>query len=518
MEETGRNLLISFALGFTLRLIPEILAFPFPIGFDTLYYAARIRSGVIWPCWASFFTFKWLFCAISIPLYNLLRVEEFLLLKVIGPALHGLNAVGIYWFAKKALKWNAEKSLLAAGLFAVQLASLRISWEFLKNTLGMGLLLFALSLLKDLDSNKNLGLFVGLSLLTVFAHEFSGAILLFIGWTVLLWGWLNKSAEEFLYRKTLFALLPASIIFLTGVTLRVLRVSCAGPNILVGPKIIWVKDIARQSYGSLPFIVNYIGMNTSIDVYPSYFHLLLYVLGLFALLYLPYFFLVRKGFFSDVILDAWALLLLLGSFGCLFSPFFALLLWHRWMFMLVYPFTFYAVNGIKLLLSQNKPSLGASLNQLRNNRRKVFGALLAVTVLGSLYLATPWLMTNVGFGIYSLYPLSRYFASVPTVPYQDVSGVIQAMMWLNDRLDNSSSVVLHESFASWASLYLDESLVVIGYIKDVDSAFNLASTMGFERVFFVCWNPSIGWYGITIPDYVVPVQNFGRISVFEQLK
>jgi len=130
MEETGRNLLISFALGFTLRLIPEILAFPFPIGFDTLYYAARIRSGVIWPCWTSFFTFKWLFCAISIPLYNLLRVEEFLLLKVIGPALHGLNAVGIYWFAKKALKWNAEKSLLAAGLFAVQLASLRISWEF----------------------------------------------------------------------------------------------------------------------------------------------------------------------------------------------------------------------------------------------------------------------------------------------------------------------------------------------------------------------------------------------------
>jgi hypothetical protein len=518
MEETGRNLLISFMLGFTLRLIPEILAFPFPIGFDTLYYAARIRSSVIWPCWVSFFSYTWLFYAISIPLYNILHVEEFLLLKVMGPVLHGLNSVGIYWFAKKALNWNTENSLFASGLFVVQLASLRISWEFLRNTMGLGLLLFTLPLLKDLDSNKNLGLFMGLSLLTVFAHELSGVTLLFIGWIVLLWGWLSRSIEEFPRRRTLFALLPASIIFLTGITLRMLRVNCARSSVSSGPTIIWVKDIARQSYGSLFFFVNYIGMNTSIDVYPSYFHLLLYVLGLFALLYLPYFFLVRKGFFSDTILNAWTFLLLLGSFGCLFFPFFALEYWHRWMFMLVYPFTFYTVNGMRLLLNQNTLSLGEDFRKLRSSKRKVFGALLAVILLGGLYLATPCLMTNVGFGIYSLYPLSKYFASVPTVPYQDVNGVIQAMMWLNDRLDNSSSVVLHKAFAAWANLYLDESLVVIGYIKDVDSAFNLASTMGFEHVFFVCWNPNIGWYGITIPDYVTPVQSFGRISIFKQLK
>lgn len=41
-----RALVLCFVLGFVVRLMPEVLSYPYPIGFDTVYYAARIKSGV----------------------------------------------------------------------------------------------------------------------------------------------------------------------------------------------------------------------------------------------------------------------------------------------------------------------------------------------------------------------------------------------------------------------------------------------------------------------------------------
>jgi len=42
------TLFLSFLLGFIIRLAPELLSYPNLIGFDTIYYAARINEGIIW--------------------------------------------------------------------------------------------------------------------------------------------------------------------------------------------------------------------------------------------------------------------------------------------------------------------------------------------------------------------------------------------------------------------------------------------------------------------------------------
>ena len=47
-----KGLLLSFILGFIIRLIPEILSYPDPIGFDTIYYATKISKGIIWSDWS----------------------------------------------------------------------------------------------------------------------------------------------------------------------------------------------------------------------------------------------------------------------------------------------------------------------------------------------------------------------------------------------------------------------------------------------------------------------------------
>ena len=49
---TKIGLIVCFLLGFLIRLIPEVLSFPHPIGFDTIDYAARIQKGVILYHWS----------------------------------------------------------------------------------------------------------------------------------------------------------------------------------------------------------------------------------------------------------------------------------------------------------------------------------------------------------------------------------------------------------------------------------------------------------------------------------
>jgi len=281
----------------------------------------------------------------------------------------------------------------------------------------------------------------------------------------------------------------------------------------VGPNLVWVKDVQRQSYGKLFFFVDYIGMNTGLDVYPNYFFLLVNVLGLFALLYLPYVYLVWKGFFRNDVLDVWTGLLLFGSFGALVMPFFALQFWHRWMFMLVYPFTFYAVNGVGRLVGRLKTGNNLSVSRV-SFKNKVFVMLMIVVVLGAVYLATPFLMVYVGFGIYSIYPICRFFGSAPTVPYQDIDGTLAAVGWLGENMRNDSVAVLHDAFATWALVYLNSSHNVIAYKTNVSLALDLALQKSYKRIFMICWNEN-GWYNLYVPQGFVEVERFGRISLYE---
>ena len=111
-----------------------------------------------------------------------------------------------------------------------------------------------------------------------------------------------------------------------------------------------VNDSIAPHLGGLFFLVDYLQVLNPIEHYASYFELFSHVFSLFILLYVVVLPLVVVGHFRDRVLESWTLLLMIGSFGCLIMPFSALLFWNRWMLMLVYPFTFYAVNGLWKIL------------------------------------------------------------------------------------------------------------------------------------------------------------------------
>jgi len=501
-----KALFACLSIGFLLRLVPELLAFQYPIGFDTIHYAAAMESGVVIAHWSRVFTSSWLLYAFIVPLYNLLQADPFVLLKIVAPLLFGLNVAGVYWFSRKMLGWNLRISVLTGVFFALQLASLRISWDLLRNTFGLGILLFALSYVNDVNSKRGFMLFAVLSLLSVFAHEYAAVTLLMVVLGFLIWR-LIKSELDYGSIRLFLSALPALTIFLVGMGLRFFSVSYANET-----NIIRTYDVVNARVGGLSFLVDYLHIQSSLDSYASYFDLALSVGLLFAVLFLPYLFLIIKGFFRNGVLDLWTTLLLIGAFGCLITPFAALQYWHRWMFMLVYPFTFYAVNGFGRLLSKFREK-NIKVASWFSDRKAAASVLLTLS-LGIAYLATPVLTVYTSANVPTVTGTYLYFSTSPPVPYEDINSVVEAMGWLNHNLDVTSCVALQIAFLHWGELHLDKSHTIVRFEVDVDSAVNTGFENGFSSVFFVWWKDSIGWYGISVPESFVRVQDFGHISVY----
>ena len=180
--------------------------------------------------------------------------------------------------------------------------------------------------------------------------------------------------------------------------------------------------------------------------------------------------------------------------------------------MLAYPFTFFAVMGIRRVYGR-----------LRERRVRLYsrflGKLPLVMVLLTCVLALAYLFTPVVMGYSdSSLPGSTgtyaYFSVAPNVPYEDGQSVVEALDWLDGNMSVSSAVILQHAFVDWGKLCLDSSHVIVHFNDNVIQAVNMAYANGFDRVFFVWWNQTIGWYGVSVPDGFVNVADFGRISVY----
>ena len=489
--------LFCFFLGFFVRLVPEVLSYPCPIGFDTVEYAFRLEEGVIWFHWSRFFTETWLLYAILIPLYRVFGGNPFLFLKVISPVLYGLNSAGVYFFARRVLGWGVGKSFVASFVFCFGLGSLRISWDLYRNILGMGLLLFTLPLVLDVEAGKGRLLFVFLSLLIVFSHEYAALTLLFVvAWMVL--KRLGKPGKEGGLRL-LAAVFPSLSVFLVGVYLRMFPI-----RYYVETNVVYVRDMVVPHPFGLFFLVDYLGVSTPVQRYATYFELVLSVLFLFVLLYGVWLPLVLLGFFRDRILDVWVVLLLVGSFGGLIMPFCALDLWNRWMFMLVYPFSFYAANGVEKVFVKFHFKWLRVLVCVDVGLVVLFGVLFMVLPLEHAVFYSGWTCS--------------YFPSCMlqgTVPLEDVGGVVDCFVWLNGNMGVGSCVLVHHCFLWWAKLYLDEDHMIVYFSMDLSRGLEVALEKGFGMVYLVWWNVDIGWYDyIEVPEGFRPVYGSGRISVY----
>jgi len=512
-----KGFLLSFILGFTIRLVPEILSYPYPIGFDTVYYAARIKNGVIWSSSASVFS-MWLYEGILISVDKIVQMDPFLLLKLVVPLLFGLNVCGIYFFSRKALNWRIKTGLIAAFFFALQLASLRLSWDLHRNLLGSAILLFALPLTTGIQKNRNYWILLGLSVLLVLSHALVFVLFLAVVLAVFSSDWLKHNRVR--SGKLLTVAFPSLIVLLLGFF--VFRPTGYFPE-----NVLESGDIVHQSPAGFSFLVNYVSVSDSAQYYPSYLNLILDNFSLFGILYLWWLPLVLVGFFRNKTLEACTLLLLFGSFDALITPFFALDFWNRWMFMLVYPFTFYAARGVeKLLLSSGTSVVSdfSHLNRVKITRRRMIAIFSVAVVFGGAFLTVPPFLDR--FGVFSIPTTSSYLpptALYNSIPLRDVRPTIDVFGWLNENMNENASLLVHHAFLWWSDLYLNKKHTAIHYVRDVEKALAASSMLGYDRIYMIWWNEplltwrnqSIGWYGISVPDHFVSVFSSDRMSIYE---
>jgi hypothetical protein len=491
-----RVLLLSFVFGFVVRLVPEVLSFPYPIGFDPIWYAWRINSGVVWSHWSQVFS-TWLLYGILVPLYNATRVNLFGLLKVAAALLFGFNACGVFYFARKALNWTINTALFASVFFSLQAAALFLSANLYRNMLGLGVLLFTLPLIKDdLKNTKRLIVFALLSMLVVLSHEIASVTLFAVVLGFLVTKFLKRTSVN--VPRLLMAISPALVLFLVSFSFVAFPMSRQ-----VEANVILLSEPTGDYQGALFFFRNYLVAQETVNQQVVYLDLGSQVFSFFAVLYVLILPFVFVGFFREAILDGWTALLLIGSFGAVVIPVFALSIWSRWMLMLVYPFTFYAVNGIVKVLRQSRSRVDSALqpSRLARLRRTAVTLIIIVPILCGL-----------------VYTARALPAQVSVVPLSDFDDTVKAMRWLDSQMDGSSALLTHFAFSWWSRLYLDESRVRIYFKDDVEGALSLALQDGFGSVYFVWWNKRIDWLTLTVPGGFVSVFDSGRISVLKYVE
>ena len=189
------------------------------------------------------------------------------------------------------------------------------------------------------------------------------------------------------------------------------------------------------------------------------------------------------------------------------------------MLMLVYPFTFYAANGVTKVMHSDGITVSLTLRWLRLiklSKRTVKGFLVLSFSLGLVFMATPLFFGRAGaLGLpttVSYVPSTMQSNSLPLV---DVEDTVKAMQWLDMQMNSSSVLLAQDAFFWWANIYLNSGYMIAYFNNDVEGAISVAIERGFTRVYFVWWNENIGWYNLTVPNGFVVIYSSGRISAFE---
>lgn len=463
--------LIVFLTPFALRMVPEILAGPYPVGWDVIaYYIPNLLD------WSAGRKNVWemigsppLLYAIVLPIFEATRNNVVLLFKILGPTLFGALGYTIFRFCKNNLLWSDKKAAGAVLFITTCFPVLRISWDAFQIELGLIFFLTALSV-RTLSESKRYAVRSGLLALSVLSSQLVGVVV--VGYTLI--GLLQTSKMnhllEFLHE------LPSSILFILVFWATFVMSKGLGWTIL-GPV-----SLSSSIYGSVAFLVY-----ANALVAPAI------ILGARLL---------RKS-----VLITW-ILVCTGGLVLSALPVPVLQdLGYRWVL----------IESIPLLLTafQGYVRLDSMKMELRTKSflRVVRGTgILSLVVCASLFVALPAELSFPYFTIFPNYiPSSMVQSSVPSSDYANVAN---AFSWLNSHLQQDSVLITHMAFYGWAKVYLSSDKQVLGSLLSSPSAL-VGEVNRFEHVLTIWWTKGAGWFAHDFPSGSVLIMSFGDIGIYQ---
>src|SRR3989442_355524 len=139
--------LAAFLRPFTVRAIPEVIAGPYPIGWDIIAFyvpntldmtAGRMS---IWGILGS----GPLMYAIVVPIYILTRISPILLFKGLGPVLFGGLGLAVFRLCQKKLGLGVRSAFVSVLFVTFYFVSLRLAWDAFHAELGLTMFILGLT-------------------------------------------------------------------------------------------------------------------------------------------------------------------------------------------------------------------------------------------------------------------------------------------------------------------------------------------------------------------------------------
>jgi hypothetical protein len=503
LDGDNRNFLLLFIIGFSIRSIPNLLT-PYPIGYDTIDYANTMLN--VRFDFRNLLNFQTpLFILIPSVLSTLSSSHPFIILRFLQPILYGLLITSYYYATRRIYHWNKKWVIFSALIFCFQTTSLRLSWDLLRNELGLTILLFTLP--KIANPRKSYSLIL-LPILVVLSHELTSVLLFVIvlGLAVRDIFYANLPSAKIL----ILSILPSMIIFISFFFFGSLI-----PNVTAN--LVNDYSLPVNQTTTFPF-VDYLSGEWTVDYEGSYLYLVFDVFSVFLASFLPLLpFLIKKlSSFTPVrnvnSIDLWAGFCAIAFLNCLVSPTFALLAWHRWMFLLIIPYSLYAVEGIMTIREK----------KMFNISFKTIIAVITCSIylgLAILYLSSSY--TNPLSLSAFINPASKYLPTTMlrhTTPIEDTLSITHTFQWINQHFTNQTCILVSDAFIDWARLNVNTEIPIINYRnKKVNDGLSFAQSLGYSEIYWLWWDNGVGldWYGQSIPEVFTPVFQLDDMAVYK---
>jgi len=458
--------LVAFLVPLFVRSIPEILAGPYPIGYDSITaYIPFMRDWVLGRTGPQFDPVGGsLLFAIFGSVFSLGGLDPVAIVKSAGPILYGLLGISEYLFCRRVLTWSQQKGLLLVLVSATYFVSLRISWDLLRNTLGLSFMLLTLVVGSSINSKQKTLAFAGLMLATGLAHLLVGTIVISI---TLLRALVGTRIERSLIATTL-------------------------PSIALV-----VISIVQLSAGGLPIATS----GQTINAFDEYAYV--------GYIFLPLIPLAILGYRSlrSTLLKFWlfvcAMGVILGTTPLAISS--EIVSPERWAFMMFLPLTAYAVEGFYRIKGS-----GHAYGRYVKHMRWVWISFLLV--LAGSYVALP---ASQAFVYYRFFVPTSMMQS--TIPVEESPNVIATFQWLSSNMQPGSVLVMTDPMYGWARQYYSGNQTVLWFHtgETLQAAIQATVDQGYSTVYTVWWSDGLGWYGQPdVPSGSVLEYQAGHFGVF----
>jgi hypothetical protein len=409
------TILVVFTLCIALRTAPELIAYPYPIGYDVInYYIPTITN----------FEDKWDTVSKQFPLYvtflYLISITTGLpaysVVVAVIIVMTGIFGISLFYLGRNLLKLGISHSAYIAIFAIVQLAVLRTTWDFHRDIFALTIMMFVFSLLVRKNAGwKPLALILVLTTLTVAADRMVGAL---FSVSLVVYAIVTRRREVAL-----------TGILAIGMFCALTLSTQSTPDI----KTITSTEIPQNNNSELKEFYN-----------PA--NLLIFFVVINGLLVAA----AAIGFLNmkNTLLKIPLLICLMGSFSWLAFPENRYLLADRWIILAGIYLSVFAGYGI--------------LHLIRNLKKKfsIAGFILgAFAVLGVSYTVIPHHSASALYGIIGLHsknlpPVTMQFNSIDV---EDNDDLLSTIAWINKNTEQDALIVGESHLRGFMELYLEDN-------------------------------------------------------------